>query len=94
MAYNPIFQNTLYEWVPSGRINSSQETEKLFCGIGTGIIVENNENVSKLLEKFWMLEEQENEEDCLMSISEQICKNHFEKHKTRNQNGQFIVNIP
>lgn len=86
---SPIFQNTLLGWVPAGKFNSST-----LRGVGLVDSEDSIENVSKYLEKFRKLEEPEDADIVAMSISDQLCENHFARHTTRNKNGQFIVSIP
>lgn len=85
----PIAQNTIFGWVISGKIASSEGTNATnshFCNI-------EEKNVDVILHKFWSLEELPVKGQ-LLSEEEQFCENHFKQNYRLNDEGRFVVKLP
>lgn len=85
---SPILQETQFGWIVSEVIlhNKSQLQGKSYCGISTNSILH------KQLEKFWHVEELE--QDSTHSQEESQCEEHFISTHARDDDGRFIVKLP
>ena len=82
-----VFQNTVFGYVASGRVNVAKEA-KLHCGLVR------EENLNLTLQKFWEIEEVEPQVNILKGKEHQICEDHFQKTHQRKDDGRYIVEMP
>ncbi|XP_055941878.1 uncharacterized protein LOC129971925 [Argiope bruennichi] len=84
-----IFQNTVFGYVVGGYVNTNnQEPCTNLC-----TLVSRNENIEKVIEKFWLVENI-SEENTILSSEEEFCEAHFKETHTRNKDGRFVVKMP
>ncbi|XP_055950881.1 uncharacterized protein LOC129984967 [Argiope bruennichi] len=84
-----IFQNTVFGYVAGGYVNTNnQEPCTNLC-----TLVSRNENIEKVIEKFWLVENI-SEENTILSSEEEFCEAHFKETHTRNKDGRFVVKMP
>ncbi|XP_053691523.1 uncharacterized protein LOC128740039 [Sabethes cyaneus] len=82
----PKLVNSLLGWVVSGRASTCRPAPRLTANVATTI------DLHHLMEKFWMLEEDQNS-SCL-SVEESACEEHFNRTVTRSLTGRYIVRLP
>lgn len=90
-------QNTKFGWIVAGSMPSvaiegsfaeQNAISALTCSLKSCNVL--NEN----LEKFWKLENYDNDNTRALSIAERKCEQHFEQHTKRTNDGKFIVRLP
>jgi len=57
-------------------------------------LLESSSVLSDSLERFWRLENYDNDKSKVLSLDEKKCERHFEQTTTRNEEGRFIVRLP
>ncbi|XP_044574080.1 uncharacterized protein LOC123258275 [Drosophila ananassae] len=81
-----MLQNTKLGWIVAGRVKSKTQSA-IACGVGVG------EETDALIERFWKLDNLENQTKH-RSPSEAHCEKHFIETLKRAEDGRFIVKLP
>lgn len=84
----PSLQNTVFGWVVSGKVNQLEKVTATCC-----VFSEDDEDTNSLLEKFWKLNEFDENVPTYTSIEKQ-CESHFAHNTKRNLAGRFTVRLP
>ncbi|XP_055926956.1 uncharacterized protein LOC129958484 [Argiope bruennichi] len=85
-----IFQNTVFGYVAGGYVNTNNQEP---CTNNLCSLVSLNENIEKVIEKFWLVENI-SEENTILSTEEKFRELHFKETHTRNKDGRFVVKMP
>lgn len=88
-ADSPIAQHTQLGWIVSG-----PTTSRVFLHGAHGFHVSIDDDIYKLLHKFWELEEPPSVRASPLSALEQACENHFQASHSRDEGGRYIVQLP
>jgi len=56
--------------------------------------LESSSVLSDSLERFWRLENYDNDKSRILSLDEEKCEQHFEQTTTRNDEDRFVVRLP
>nr|XP_044248773.1 uncharacterized protein LOC123002525 [Drosophila takahashii] len=83
----PVLQNTKLGWIIAGRISSDHDSAAVCAAAAT------DEEVDRLLERFWTLENLETEERHRSPI-EAHCEMHFVGNLGVAKDGKFVVKLP
>lgn len=83
----PIAQSTVFGWILSGPVISSEESNvsKIFS-------VTTHVSLDKALRQFWEIEEIPNVS--IKSLEDEKCEKHFEDSHYRDEEGRFVVKLP
>ena len=81
---NPAAQNTVFGWVLSGKMPTSDEVSL--------VSLHSYADVGDILKKFWEIEESPNRP--LRSPEEMLCEEHFAATHARDSSGRYIVQLP
>lgn len=84
----PIAMNTVFGWVLSGTVPSTEESNssKIFS-IVTKV------DVDQSLKRFWEIEEIP-QSDSIKFLEDKNCEKHFDETHYRNEEGRFVVKLP
>lgn len=91
-SHNPKLISSHLGWIISGSCTTNLVTEKVQCNHALISSFHTENNVDKMLSKFWDLEEVPTK--CLLSNEEKECEKHFLTHTTRDERGRFCVRLP
>ena len=84
----PIAQSTVFGWILSGAIDSSNPRKQTLEVFHTRV----EESVSTVLQKFWEIEEIPTKS--IWSVDDQFCEDLFTRTTSRNKQGRFVVRLP
>lgn len=88
-SHSLIFQHTVFGYIASGTIKTPPDNSYVsYCGLAT-----QNENIQQTIEKFWLLEDLNNDEP-ILSNEEEFCELHFQKTHKRDNSGRYVVQMP
>ncbi|XP_037961012.1 uncharacterized protein LOC119690089 [Teleopsis dalmanni] len=86
----PILQNTLLGWIVIGKITDNNlGVQMQTCGICS----DDEEQIEKVIEKFWQLDEASPTNKNLTQ-QEELCESHFINNVQKTNHGRFIVRLP
>ncbi|XP_035205550.1 uncharacterized protein LOC118180586, partial [Stegodyphus dumicola] len=80
--------NSVFGYITTGSLKTSFENCQNYCGL-----LGNVDNIDRLVEKFWLVENI-GEEKPILSQEEEFCEQHFKDTYRRNEDGRFIVKMP
>ncbi|XP_055622708.1 uncharacterized protein LOC129766221 [Toxorhynchites rutilus septentrionalis] len=76
----PLFVNSVFGWIVSGRNSTGQSTAPASVNIATIV------DLQQQMEKFWT--------SANYSAEEAACEEHFQRNVSRNSEGRYIVRLP
>ncbi|XP_055686819.1 uncharacterized protein LOC129792077 [Lutzomyia longipalpis] len=85
---SPEFTETAFGYIASGSISMDANTDNNTC-----FLTMEADSLHQMIEKFWKIEEAENNSSKL-TPNEQYCEQHFVENTTRDESGRFIVRLP
>ncbi|XP_037931721.1 uncharacterized protein LOC119666512 [Teleopsis dalmanni] len=86
----PILQNTLLGWIVIGKITDNNlGVQMQTCGICS----DDEEQIEKVIEKFWQLDEA-SPTNKNVTQQEELCESHFINNVQKTNHGRFIVRLP
>ncbi|XP_035219883.1 uncharacterized protein LOC118192962 [Stegodyphus dumicola] len=85
---NSVSVNSVFGYIATGSLKTFLENCQNYCGL-----IGNVDNIDRLVEKFWLVENI-GEEKPILSQEEEFCEQHFKDTYRRNEDGRFIVKMP
>lgn len=86
---SPLAQLTIFGWVLSGPVSTSEVTSSAttqHCSV--------NQNLQDLLRRFWIQEEIPSSANSHLSPKKTLCETHFKSTHFRDPEGRYIVKLP